>query len=167
MKKIMFYHHPSIMFASVFFKRNIQQIFFFDFLQIHLRFLWFFTQQHFQSSSVSHFKCNFADSNDLLYKNLGKFEMTLENSPFPLFPFFLFYCNVSFPLLREFVQKNLSKGSLTFLTAAAVISPFSSFPSSPFAKASANRLSSPGLQLFLIYEISQSSYHDLLPFAFV
>ena len=89
------------------------------------------------------------------------------NSPFPLFSFFLFYCNVSFPLLREFVQKNLPKGSLTFLTAAAVISPFSSFPSSPFAKASPNRLSSPGLQLFLTYKISQSSYHDLLPFAIV
>ena len=129
--------------------------------------LMIFTQQHFQSSSVSHFKCNLANSNDLLYENLWKFEMTLENSPFPLFSFFLFYCNVSFPLLREFVQKNLPKGSLTFLTTAAVISPFSSFPSSPFAKASANRLSSPGLQLFLTYKISQSSYHDLLPFAIV
>ena len=110
---------------------------------------------------------HFANSNDLLYRNLWKFEIILEYLPFSIFSFFHFYCNVSFPLLREFVQKNLSKGSLTFLTAAAVISPFSSFPSSPFAKASANRLSSPGLQLFLTYKISQSSYHDLLPFAIV
>ena len=111
--------------------------------------------------------CNFANSNDLPYRNLWKFEITLEYLPFPFSSFFHFYCNVSFPLLREFVQKNLSKGSLTFLTAAAVISPFSSFPSSPFAKASANRLSSPALQLFLTYTISPSSHHDLLPFAFV
>ena len=94
-----------------------------------------------------------------------KLHSSTHLSYFPFF--FLFYCNVSFPLLREFVQKNLSKGSLTFLTAAAVISPFSSFPSSPFAKASANRLSSPALQLFLTYTISPSSHHDLLPFAFV